>query len=207
MLALHGIFLLVTKHGLEYPRFFERLYALLTPDVFTARHRVRFLTLADAFLSSGLVPSYTAPAFAKRFARLALTAPPAGVSVAIAFQAASTLHNLTPVSDGSESSAVPVDQTPKYVGCGLTVYPKDDRYKNITMHCEEDYCNAWAVIIKRDRYPKCLDCGTQRYGGLRTDCVFVNGVKVDFGNNEILSRNWYAGPARAHEACGLRPLY
>lgn len=31
MLALHGIFILVTKHGLEYPHFYERLYRLLTP--------------------------------------------------------------------------------------------------------------------------------------------------------------------------------
>ena len=31
------------------------------------------------FLASGLVPAYTAAAFAKRFARLALTASPAGL--------------------------------------------------------------------------------------------------------------------------------
>ena len=31
MLALHGIFMLVTKHGLEYPHFYQRLYRLLTP--------------------------------------------------------------------------------------------------------------------------------------------------------------------------------
>ena len=43
-----------------------------------ARQRARFFELADVFLSSGLVPAYTAAAFAKRFARLALTAPPAG---------------------------------------------------------------------------------------------------------------------------------
>ena len=78
MFALHGIFILVTQHGLEYPHFFERLYALLTPDIFIARHRARFLTLADIFLSSGMVPAYTAAAFVKRFARLSLTAPPAG---------------------------------------------------------------------------------------------------------------------------------
>lgn len=34
MLALNGIFLLVTRHGLEYPRFYARLYQLLTPDAF-----------------------------------------------------------------------------------------------------------------------------------------------------------------------------
>ena len=43
----------------------------------------------DVFLASGLVPAYTAAAFAKRFARLALAAPPAGACVALAF-----VHNL-----------------------------------------------------------------------------------------------------------------
>lgn len=37
MLALHGIFTLVTRHGLEYPRFYERLYQLLTPAAFQVR--------------------------------------------------------------------------------------------------------------------------------------------------------------------------
>lgn len=35
MLALHAIFVLVTKHGLEYPAFYARLYQLLQP---TALH-------------------------------------------------------------------------------------------------------------------------------------------------------------------------
>jgi U3 small nucleolar RNA-associated protein 19 len=50
---------------------------------------VRFFQLVDVFLASGLVPAYTAAAFAKRFARLALAAPPAGAVVAVAF-----VHNL-----------------------------------------------------------------------------------------------------------------
>ena len=37
MLALHSLFLLMTKHGLEYPAFFKRLYNLITPDVFRVR--------------------------------------------------------------------------------------------------------------------------------------------------------------------------
>lgn len=52
-------------------------------------HRVQFFKLADAFLASGLVPAYSAAAFAKRFARLALTAPPAGAMLCIAF-----VHNI-----------------------------------------------------------------------------------------------------------------
>lgn len=89
MLALNGIFTLVTRHGLEYPHFYARLYALLQAPVFRAKYRARFLQLADIFLSSGMVPAYTAAAFIKKFARLALTAPPAGAIIAIAF-----IHNL-----------------------------------------------------------------------------------------------------------------
>ena len=44
-----------------------------------AKHRERFFQLMDVFLSSNLVPAYTVAAFAKRFARLSLAAPPAGV--------------------------------------------------------------------------------------------------------------------------------
>jgi hypothetical protein len=34
MLALNGLFILVTRHGLEYPAFYRRLYGLLTLDAF-----------------------------------------------------------------------------------------------------------------------------------------------------------------------------
>jgi len=51
--------------------------------------RVQFFKLADIFLASGLVPAYTAAAFAKRFSRLSLRAPPAGAMVAVGF-----IHNL-----------------------------------------------------------------------------------------------------------------
>lgn len=34
MLALNGIFVLVTKHGLEYPHFYRRLYGLLKVRTF-----------------------------------------------------------------------------------------------------------------------------------------------------------------------------
>lgn len=42
---------------------------------------MRSLQLADVFLASSMVPAYTAAAFAKRFARIALRAPPAGGQV------------------------------------------------------------------------------------------------------------------------------
>jgi hypothetical protein len=58
-------------------------------QVFVARHRLKFLQLSDVFLASSLVPAYTAAAFIKRFARIALTAPPMGAITCIAF-----IHNL-----------------------------------------------------------------------------------------------------------------
>lgn len=58
-------------------------------QAFTARHRLKFLQLTDVFLASSLVPAYTVAAFAKRFARIALTAPPMAAIVCIAF-----IHNL-----------------------------------------------------------------------------------------------------------------
>ena len=54
-----------------------------------AKHRLKFLQLTDVFLASSLVPAYTVAAFAKRFARIALTAPPMVAVTCLAF-----IHNL-----------------------------------------------------------------------------------------------------------------
>lgn len=89
MLALNGIFILVTEHGLEYPKFYERLYALLAPEIFLSKHRIRFFKLADIFLASPMVPAYSAAAFAKKFARLGMKGSPATAMIAIAF-----IHNI-----------------------------------------------------------------------------------------------------------------
>lgn len=42
IMALSSLFILMTQHGLEYPKFYEKLYALLVPAVFMAKHRARF---------------------------------------------------------------------------------------------------------------------------------------------------------------------
>lgn len=60
-----------------------------SPRLPQAKHRARFWALADAFLASGMVPAYTAAAFVKRLARLALAAPPAGALLALGF-----IHNI-----------------------------------------------------------------------------------------------------------------
>eukprot|EP00958_Prasinococcus_capsulatus_P022114 scaffold3068_cov401-Prasinococcus_capsulatus_cf.AAC.48 len=89
LLALNGLYILISQHGLEYPTFYPKLYSLLQPGVFTVRYRARFFELMDLFLRSSHLPQYLVAAFIKRMARLALAAPPSGALVAIVF-----IHNL-----------------------------------------------------------------------------------------------------------------
>lgn len=80
--SLHGLYTLISKHNLDYPRFFQKLYALLSPDTFsTNTHESnQFRSLAAAFLIKGgtrSLPRNTAAAFVKRLVRRSLTAPSA----------------------------------------------------------------------------------------------------------------------------------
>ncbi|KAF5751000.1 CCAAT-binding factor putative isoform 1 [Tripterygium wilfordii] len=89
VMALSSLFILITQHGLEYPNFYEKLYALLVPPIFMAKHRAKFFQLLDSCLKSPLLPAYLAAAFAKKLSRLALTIPPSGSLVITAL-----IHNL-----------------------------------------------------------------------------------------------------------------
>ncbi|KAG9442560.1 hypothetical protein H6P81_018414 [Aristolochia fimbriata] len=89
VMALSGLFILMTQHGLEYPNFYEKLYALLTPTIFMAKHRAKFFELLDLCLKSSLLPAYLAAAFAKKLSRLSLSVPPSGSLIIIAI-----IHNL-----------------------------------------------------------------------------------------------------------------
>ncbi|KAH9534189.1 hypothetical protein CY35_18G093800 [Sphagnum magellanicum] len=89
VMALNGLFILITSHGLEYPDFYNKLYALLEPSIFVSKHRARFFELMDSSLKSSHLPAYLAAAFAKKLARLSLSAPPAGCLLVIAM-----VHNL-----------------------------------------------------------------------------------------------------------------
>ncbi|RNF01830.1 U3 small nucleolar RNA-associated protein 19 [Trypanosoma rangeli] len=75
VLALHGIFLLMLDHGLEYPQYYQQLYTLLTPDAVSSRHRYDLFRLLDLSMSSLRVPSYIGAAFVKKVARVALLSP------------------------------------------------------------------------------------------------------------------------------------
>uniref|UniRef100_A0A3B3ZLF6 CCAAT-binding factor domain-containing protein n=1 Tax=Periophthalmus magnuspinnatus TaxID=409849 RepID=A0A3B3ZLF6_9GOBI len=83
LLALNGLFVLIHQHN-DYPDFYQKLYNLLEPSVFHVKYRSRFFHLANLFLSSHL-PVYLIAAFAKRLARLALTAPPTALLIVLPF--------------------------------------------------------------------------------------------------------------------------
>ncbi|CAI9288422.1 unnamed protein product [Lactuca saligna] len=89
VMALSSLFVLMTEHGLEYPNLYVKLYALLEPSIFIAKHRAKFFQLLDSCLKSPLLPAYLAASFAKKLSRLALTVPPSGGLVIIAL-----IHNL-----------------------------------------------------------------------------------------------------------------
>ena len=57
MLALNAIFVLMTQHSLEYPKFYDRLYTLLEPSAFHAVGRGAFFQLLDVFLRTPALPA------------------------------------------------------------------------------------------------------------------------------------------------------
>lgn len=89
VMALSSLFVLMTQHGLDYPNFYEKLYALLEPSIFMAKHRAKFFQLLDSCLKSPLLPAYLAAAFCKKLSRLSLAIPPSGALVIVAL-----IHNL-----------------------------------------------------------------------------------------------------------------
>ncbi|PWN32865.1 CBF-domain-containing protein [Meira miltonrushii] len=87
LLALNTLFTLMTKHNLNYPAFYTRLYALLLddPPFLHVRFRSRFLRLLDTFLSSTHLSATLIASFAKRLSRAALRAPPSAIVVVVPF--------------------------------------------------------------------------------------------------------------------------
>lgn len=83
LLALNGLFYLMQNHRLDYPKFFEKLYALFDKDTMQVRHRSRFFRLVDLFLNSTHVSAGLLASFIKRMSRLSLTAPPAAIVIII----------------------------------------------------------------------------------------------------------------------------
>lgn len=79
VLALGGIFHLMTQRNIDYPDFYNKLYSLLDEDILHSKHRNHFLRLLDSCLASTHLPAALVASFVKRMARLALLAPPGAI--------------------------------------------------------------------------------------------------------------------------------
>lgn len=77
-MALEGIFFLMQKGNLDYPRFFPKVYSLLDRNCLHSRHRAHTLRLISTFLASTHLPAVLVASFIKRLSRLCLHAPPQG---------------------------------------------------------------------------------------------------------------------------------
>ncbi|KAJ2473254.1 Maturation and nuclear export of 40S ribosomal subunits interacting protein, partial [Coemansia sp. RSA 2322] len=72
LLALNGLFTLIDEYNLNYPQFYEKLYALFDRNLFHVKYRARFFRLFELFIGSSHLPAYLIAAFIKRISRLAL---------------------------------------------------------------------------------------------------------------------------------------
>jgi len=81
LLALTGLFTLMTKYNLEEQKYYTKLYSLVTLSVFQAKYRQKFLSLLNLSLLSSHLPGYLVAAFLKRLARISLYAPPYACSL------------------------------------------------------------------------------------------------------------------------------
>lgn len=52
LMALNGLFVLMTKYNLEYPDFYTKLYNIMDNEIFSAKYKARFFHLLDIFLQS-----------------------------------------------------------------------------------------------------------------------------------------------------------
>ena len=87
VMALGGLFYLITGYSVSYPEYYPKLYELLTDDVFvlkwgrfaslTRRYRQKFLTLLVKSLRSSEVPALVVAAFCKKLCRIAVRSAPA----------------------------------------------------------------------------------------------------------------------------------
>eukprot|EP00737_Agarophyton_chilense_P001665 gb/GEZJ01001867.1/.p1 GENE.gb/GEZJ01001867.1/~~gb/GEZJ01001867.1/.p1 ORF type:complete len:477 (-),score=63.72 gb/GEZJ01001867.1/:669-2099(-) len=75
--ALEGLFILISKHRLEYPLFYQEVYSLLRVDVFRyVEDPTRFMELVATLLLKGtMIPGNMVAAFVKRLVRRALNWP------------------------------------------------------------------------------------------------------------------------------------
>eukprot|EP00536_Pseudo-nitzschia_multiseries_P000326 jgi/Psemu1/178351/e_gw1.4.120.1 len=85
VLALDGLFLLITKYGLEYENFYTQLYRLVSSRVMYAKYRTRFYSLmTKCLVLNAMLPAHLIAAFIKRLCRCALSGPPSSALFVLA---------------------------------------------------------------------------------------------------------------------------
>ena len=88
VVALDGLFTLMTEYGLEYPLFYTSLYRLVQPSILYVKYRTRFFELLTKCLCRNeMLPAHLVAAFIKRLLRSALNAPPPGILFSLALVA------------------------------------------------------------------------------------------------------------------------
>jgi U3 small nucleolar RNA-associated protein 19 len=85
VLALDGLFELITESGLEYPDFYKQLYRLISSRVLYSKYRSRFFSLlTKCLVRNEMLPAHLVAAFCKRLCRSALSGPPSGALFVLA---------------------------------------------------------------------------------------------------------------------------
>ena len=120
LLALESLFYLQQRHGLEFPRFYTHLYALLgAPATVHAKYKARFFSQLDLYMTSTALPAYLVAAFAKRALRVALGAPVGAALFALPFaynllkrhaSLGVLLHRASGSGGGGATAAAPLAQ-------------------------------------------------------------------------------------------------
>ena len=85
LLALSGMYELMTTYNLDYPSFYRKLYLLLDANLLHSAHRSKFFRLLNQYLASSHLPAAMVASFTKRLSRLALHGPPAGIVAMVPF--------------------------------------------------------------------------------------------------------------------------
>jgi U3 small nucleolar RNA-associated protein 19 len=85
VLALDGLFSLMTEHNLEYPVFYASLYSLLQPSLLYVKYRTRFFELlTKCLVRNQMLPAHIVASFCKRLLRISLSAPPPSILFCLA---------------------------------------------------------------------------------------------------------------------------
>lgn len=174
LLAMNGLFVLMTQYNLDYPNFYPRLYSLLTPEVLHARYRARFFRLLEVFLGSPLLPAAIVASFIKRLARLALSAPPAGAVLVIPFT-----YNLFKKHPGTMPMLHRLDD-------GQDLDPYDDKEAN-PLHTKAIEGSVWELGAVRKHYLASIAVMAQVFEEQFTKPAFLLEDFLDHGYQTLFN--------------------